>query len=191
MSRIYNFSAGPAVLPEPVLEEAHKALWDLNGTGIGMLEHSHRGKAFDRRAARDVDADCREARRASPTTTGCCSCKAGRRAVLHGADELARPRIDTADYLVTGAWAEKAVKEAKRYGSVHERLLQRRTSNFSTSRKTAKYSAAPRVRPLHVEQHDLRHAVPDGADAAGRRAADLRRQQRHLQPADRRRRSTP
>src|SRR5690606_34281531 len=44
--RIYNFSAGPAVLPESVLREAQEALWSLGNTGIGILEHSHRGKAF-------------------------------------------------------------------------------------------------------------------------------------------------
>ena len=46
MTRKYNFSSGPAALPEPVLRRAQAALWDLDGTGIGVLEHSHRGKAF-------------------------------------------------------------------------------------------------------------------------------------------------
>ena len=48
MARILNFSSGPAVLPEAVLRRAQDALWDLDGTGIGILEHSHRGKAFGR-----------------------------------------------------------------------------------------------------------------------------------------------
>ena len=45
-ARIHNFSAGPAVLPEAVLEQAQKDLWSLAGSGIGVMEHSHRGKEF-------------------------------------------------------------------------------------------------------------------------------------------------
>jgi phosphoserine aminotransferase len=56
--RILNFSAGPAVLPEEVLEEAREAIWNLNGTGIGILEHSHRGKAFGA-VLEDAVARCR------------------------------------------------------------------------------------------------------------------------------------
>ncbi len=89
--RIYNFSAGPAVLPEPVLRKAQEAIWNVAGSGIGIMEHSHRGKVFDRildeaeagvpRAGRDP----RQLPRAVPP---------GRRLapVLDGADEpAARP----------------------------------------------------------------------------------------------------
>ena len=46
--RIHNFGAGPAVLPEPVLQQAQKDIWNIAGSGIGIMEHSHRGKVFDR-----------------------------------------------------------------------------------------------------------------------------------------------
>ena len=46
--RIHNFSAGPAVLPEPVLQQAQEDIWNIDGTGIGVLEHSHRGPTIDR-----------------------------------------------------------------------------------------------------------------------------------------------
>ena len=46
--RIDNFSAGPAVLPEPVLRKAEEAIWNVAGSGIGIMEHSHRGKVFDK-----------------------------------------------------------------------------------------------------------------------------------------------
>jgi len=46
--RIFNFSAGPAALPEPVLRKAQEAIWNVAGSGIGIMEHSHRGKAFRR-----------------------------------------------------------------------------------------------------------------------------------------------
>ena len=46
--RIHNFSAGPAVLPESVLRKSQEAIWNVAGSGIGIVEHSHRGKVFDR-----------------------------------------------------------------------------------------------------------------------------------------------
>ena len=58
-NRIFNFSAGPAVLPVEVLEEAKNSLLDFNGTGIGIMEHSHRGAAFSGVLAQTF-ADCRE-----------------------------------------------------------------------------------------------------------------------------------
>ena len=57
--RILNFSAGPATLPEPVLMKAREAIWNIDDSGIGICEHSHRGKVFDRVITEAV-ADCRE-----------------------------------------------------------------------------------------------------------------------------------
>ncbi|MHC4100052.1 MAG: aminotransferase class V-fold PLP-dependent enzyme, partial [Planctomycetota bacterium] len=56
--RIYNFSAGPAVLPEAVLLQARQDIWNIDGSGIGILEHSHRGKLFTR-VIEQAEADCR------------------------------------------------------------------------------------------------------------------------------------
>ena len=57
--RIFNFSAGPAVLPEPVLRKAQEAIWNVAGSGIGIMEHSHRGKVFDK-ILEEAEANCRE-----------------------------------------------------------------------------------------------------------------------------------
>jgi phosphoserine aminotransferase len=57
--RIFNFSAGPAVLPEPVLKQAQAAVWNAAGSGIGIMEHSHRGKVFDR-VRDEAEQHCRE-----------------------------------------------------------------------------------------------------------------------------------
>ncbi|MEM7622766.1 MAG: 3-phosphoserine/phosphohydroxythreonine transaminase, partial [Planctomycetota bacterium] len=57
-NRIFNFSAGPGVLPEPVLRKAQQDIWDIDGSGIGILEHSHRGKVFDK-VTHETEADCR------------------------------------------------------------------------------------------------------------------------------------
>ena len=56
--RIYNFSAGPAALPEPVLRKSQEAIWNVAGSGIGIMEHSHRGKVFERIIA-EAEQACR------------------------------------------------------------------------------------------------------------------------------------
>src|SRR5690242_21296910 len=60
--RIHNFSAGPAVLPEPVLRKAQEAIWNVAGSGIGIMEHSHRGKVFDRIIKEAEQADRKSTR---------------------------------------------------------------------------------------------------------------------------------
>lgn len=116
-TRAYNFSSGPAALPEEVLRNAQKAIWDLDGTGIGILEHSHRGKAFDRVLER-TEAAIREVGGIGDefavlfVTAG---------ATHHFAmvPENFLGRDDTADYCDSGVWSSKAIKEARRFGSVH------------------------------------------------------------------------
>jgi phosphoserine aminotransferase len=141
MSRIYNFSAGPAVLPEPVLKEAQAALWDLNGTGIGVAEHSHRGKAFDA-VLQETIADCRKLANI-PSNYHVLFLQGGASLQFSMVPMNLLAKDQTADYLVTGAWSEKAVKDAKRYGSVHE-ACSSADKNFTYIPKTAKYSASPR-----------------------------------------------
>jgi phosphoserine aminotransferase len=118
MSRIFNFSAGPAVLPEEVLREAQAALWDFDGTGIGILEHSHRGGPFER-VVRQTEADCRGLARI-PDDYAVLFLTGGASTQFFMLPANLLPEAATADYLVTGAWSEKAVAEAKRYGRVHE-----------------------------------------------------------------------
>jgi phosphoserine aminotransferase len=115
--RIHNFSAGPAVLPESVLRKAQDAIWNVAGSGIGIMEHSHRGKVFDRIIA-EAEQACRELA-GIPDNYRVLFLQGG--ASLQFAmvpmNFLAPDR--TADYLVTGVWSQKAVKEAKPVGKVH------------------------------------------------------------------------
>lgn len=116
--RIFNFSAGPAVLPEPVLEAARRDVWNVRDSGIGIMEHSHRGKVFDAVIA-EAEAACRSLAGIGDDY---------RVLFLQGGASLQFAMIPmnllpsgaTADYLVTGVWSEKAVKEAERLGRVHE-----------------------------------------------------------------------
>jgi phosphoserine aminotransferase len=140
MPRIYNFSAGPAVLPEPVLREAQEALWDLNGTGIGVCEHSHRGKAFDA-VLQETIADCRKLA-GIPDHYHVLFLQGGASLQFSMVPMNLLSRDRTADYLITGSWAEKAAQEAKRYGGMHE-ACSSADQNFCYIPRTASYSAAP------------------------------------------------
>jgi phosphoserine aminotransferase len=74
MTRVFNFSAGPAALPEPVLRQAAAEMLDWHGSGMSVMEMSHRGKEFIGIAA-EAEALLRELL-AVPATTRCCSCRA-------------------------------------------------------------------------------------------------------------------
>jgi phosphoserine aminotransferase len=140
--RIYNFSAGPAVLPEPVLKQAQKDLWNLAGSGIGVLEHSHRGKVFEK-VLDQAERDCRDLAMI-PDGYKVLFLQGGASQQFAVIPMNLLPKDRTADYLVTGVWSEKAVKEAKVYGTVHE-AASGKSCNFTRIPTAAeiKYSANP------------------------------------------------
>jgi phosphoserine aminotransferase len=115
--RIWNFSAGPAVLPESVLEEARDNLLSLGNTGIGILEHSHRGKAF-LAVYEETVALCREIG-GIPDNYRILFLQGGASSQFFMIPMNWLTPDRTADYLVTGAWSEKAAEEAARFGGVH------------------------------------------------------------------------
>jgi len=141
MTRKLNFSSGPAVLPESVLRRAQEAIWDLDGSGIGILEHSHRGKEFGRVLDR-TEAAVRQVGGISDdfavlfVTAG---------ATQHFAlvPENFLSRDATADYCHTGIWSGKAIDEARRYGNVHV-ACSAEAENFSVVPTAITWSAAPR-----------------------------------------------
>jgi phosphoserine aminotransferase len=110
MSKVVNFSAGPAVLPVEVLEQARDELLDWGGSGMSVMEVSHRGKAFIK-AAEQAEADLRELMQV-PADYSVLFLQGG--ATTHFAllpMNLAGPDQGV-DYLVSGAWSKKAAKEA-------------------------------------------------------------------------------
>jgi len=117
VQRIFNFSAGPAVLPIPVLEEAQRDLMSLPGVGMSVLEISHRSKPFDEIIAA-AEADVRELG-AVPDDYHVLFLQGGASLQFSMAPMNLLPEGGTADYIVTGVWSQKAVKEAKRHGTVH------------------------------------------------------------------------
>lgn len=113
MSRIYNFSAGPAVLPEEVLREAAEEMMDYKGSGMSVMEMSHRSKVYDT-IIKEAEADLRELMNIPDNY---------RVLFLQGGASQQFAMIPMnlmknkkAAYIVTGQWAKKAWKEAQIYG---------------------------------------------------------------------------
>src|SRR5438477_5760965 len=137
-NRIYNFSAGPAMLPVPVLEEIQRDLVALPGVGMSILEISHRSKAFESILAR-AEADIRTLADIPPNYTVL---------FLQGGASLQFSMVPmnlltpgaTADYIDSGSWAEKAVKEAKKVGTV----------NVAATTKNENYARIPRQDELKL-----------------------------------------
>lgn len=115
-SRILNFSAGPAVLPLEVLEEAQRNLVELPGVGMSILEVSHRSKTFDD-IIQGCEADMRTLARI-PSNYRILFLQGGASLQFSMVPMNLLPAGGSADYIVTGVWGQKAVKEAKKVGSV-------------------------------------------------------------------------
>jgi phosphoserine aminotransferase len=115
--RIYNFSAGPAVLPLPVLEEAQRDLVTLPGVGMSVLEISHRSKPFDA-IIQGAEADFRALARI-PEGYHVLFLQGGASTQFSMVPMNLLAAGATADYIVTGSWSKKAVKEAKKVGAVN------------------------------------------------------------------------
>jgi phosphoserine aminotransferase len=115
-TRIFNFSAGPAVLPMEVLEQAQRDLLSLPGVGMSILEISHRSKPFDE-IIEGCEADIR-ALAGIPDGYHVLFLQGGASLQFSQVPMNVLPAGGSADYIVTGAWSQKAVKEAKRVGGV-------------------------------------------------------------------------
>jgi phosphoserine aminotransferase len=115
--RIYNFSAGPAVLPLSVLEEAQRELVSLPGVGMSVMEISHRSKAFDE-IINSAERGLRELL-GLPENYHVLFLQGGASLQFSMIPMNFLPKEKSADYIITGSWGKKALKEAKREGSVN------------------------------------------------------------------------
>ena len=116
MSRVYNFSAGPAVLPEEVLKEAAEEMLDYNGTGMSVMEMSHRSQSFQE-IIDTAEADLRELM-GIPDNYKVLFLQGGE-SQQFAMVPMNLMKNKVADYIVTGQWSEKAAAEAKKYGKVN------------------------------------------------------------------------
>src|SRR5205085_10047685 len=115
--RIYNFSAGPAVLPVPVLEVAQRNLLSLPGVGMSVMEISHRSKTFDELIG-SAERGLRELL-GLPENYHVLFLQGGASLQFSMIPMNLLPEGGSADYIVTGSWGKKAVKEARREGAVN------------------------------------------------------------------------
>jgi phosphoserine aminotransferase len=139
--RIYNFSAGPAVLPEPVLLEAQRDMFSYKGTGMSVMEMSHRSRAFDEIHASAISG--LKELLAIPDNYHVLFLQGGASLQFSMVPINLLSQGASADYIVTGSWGKKAVKEAGRCGSV----------NIAATTADAGFSYAPAQDELKLDAH--------------------------------------
>jgi len=155
MSRVWNFSAGPAALPEEVLRQAQEELLDWHGAGCSVMEMSHRGKEFTS-IIEQAEADLRELM----------GIPAGYKVLfLQGGATQQFAQIPmnllagrSADYIVTGSWSKKALQEAQRVGNVRCAATTE-SSSFSHLPTAEEIKLDPFAAYLHVCTNETIHGV--------------------------------
>ena len=138
--RRYNFSSGPSTLPEPVLRSTQAAIWNLAGSGIGILEHSHRGREFAEVLAR-AESRARQLANISDDYAVIFLASSAT-AQFYMAPMNFLPAGSTADYVHTGVWSGKAMEDARRVGNVHI-AGSGEAGNFAAIPSSLTWSSAP------------------------------------------------
>jgi phosphoserine aminotransferase len=177
--RIYNFSAGPAVLPEPVLRKAQEAIWNIAGSGIGIMEHSHRGKVFDR-IINEAEATCRSLA-GIPDDYHVLFLQGGASLQFSMVPMNLLPADRTADFLLTGVWAKKAVKEAKVLGRTVHLAASSEATNFDRIPQPDEISYSSNPAYVHLTTNNTIYgtqwktepAVPAGAPLVADTSSDM------------------
>ena len=149
--RVFNFSAGPAVLPLPVLQEAQRDLVSFPGVGMSVLEVSHRSKAFEGILAK-AEADVRAIGHV-PANYKVLFLQGGASLQFSMVPMNLLTPGTTADYIVTGGWAQKAVKEAQRVGAVHIAASTER-ENFSRLPTQDELTLTPNAAYVHMTSNN-------------------------------------
>ncbi|MDN3652703.1 3-phosphoserine/phosphohydroxythreonine transaminase [Thalassotalea ponticola] len=117
MTDVFNFCAGPAMLPKPVMERAQAEFLNWQGTGCSVMELSHRGSEFMALAAK-AERDLRELM-AIPDNYKVLFCHGGGRGQFSAVPLNLLPKGKSADYIVSGSWSRAAVEEAKKFGQIN------------------------------------------------------------------------
>ena len=152
LERVFNFSPGPATLPPSVIERVRESLLDFGGTGIGVMECSHRSKPFDD-ALNEAKALLLELLGAPEGYDviflgGGASMQFAMTPMnLLGPDK-------SADYVVTGTWSKKAVKEAKRFGNVNVAATTEVDGGFRSVPKVAELALDPKAAYVHMTSNN-------------------------------------
>ena len=149
--RIHNFSSGPAVLPLPVLEEAQRDLISLPGVGMSVMEISHRSKTFEDILGRALD-DVR-ALADIPASYRILMLQGGASTQFSMVPMNLLGAGTTADYVDTGSWAEKAIKEARKVGQVNVAATTK-AENYSRIPAQSELSLTPGAAYVHMTSNN-------------------------------------
>eukprot|EP00051_Salpingoeca_urceolata_P018068 m.251703 g.251703 ORF g.251703 m.251703 type:complete len:364 (+) comp19112_c0_seq9:2410-3501(+) len=164
--RVINFSAGPAVLPDQVLETAQKEMFDWHGAGMGVMEMSHRGKEFG--AIINHARDQLRSLLSVPDNYKILFLQGGGTAQFASVPlNLMKGENATADYIVTGGWSQKAAKEAAKYGSV--RVVNEEVDSFTGIPSPSTWKLNPEASYVYYCANETVHGVefsfvPDTGD---------------------------
>ncbi|MBS1788856.1 MAG: 3-phosphoserine/phosphohydroxythreonine transaminase [Acidobacteria bacterium] len=149
--RIFNFSAGPAILPEPVLKQAQRDLFSLPGVGMSVLEISHRSATFEQIIA-EAEADLRKLL-SIPDTYKVLFLQGGASLQFTMIPMNLLPKGASADYILTGSWGQGAIKEAKKLGTVREAATTADT-NFNRLPKSEEIKFDPNAAYVHFTSNE-------------------------------------
>jgi phosphoserine aminotransferase len=166
MARVFNFSAGPAVLPEPVLQQAAAEMLDWHGSGMSVMEMSHRGKEFIAIHAQ-AEADLRELM-GIPKNYKVLFLQGGASAQFAVVPMNLLRGKGGADYVNTGQWSKKAISDAKKYCKVNV-AASSEAENFTRAPKQSEWKLDPDAAYVHITTNETIggvefHWVPDTGD---------------------------
>lgn len=149
--RVFNFAAGPATLPLPVLEQAQRELTDWRGGGMSVMEISHRSKAFVALAA-EAEQDLRDLL-AVPANYKVLFLQGGASGMFSAIPQNLTAEGDTVDYVNTGAWSKKGISEAKKYCKVNV-VADGKDSNYFAIPPEATWAATAGAKYLHYTPNE-------------------------------------
>jgi len=149
--RVFNFSAGPAVLPLEVLEQARAEMTDWNGSGMSVMEVSHRSKAFVA-VAQTAEADLRELLKIPPNYK-VLFVQGGATGQFSAVPMNLSAAGSTVDYVNTGQWSKKAIGEAKRYAKVNV-VVDAVDGNYTTVPAESTWKRSPGAAYLHYTPNE-------------------------------------
>ena len=154
--RPYNFSAGPAAIPEEVLQQAAAEMLDWHGSGMGVMEMSHRGKEFIS-IYTQAEADLRELLAVPPQFR--ILFMQGGGLAENAIVPLNLSRAGTVDFVVTGSWSQKSYKEARKYASEVNLAASGEDSQFTTLPAPTSWQLSTGASYLHLCSNETIHGV--------------------------------
>ena len=154
--RPYNFSAGPAAIPEEVLQQAAAEMLDWHGSGMGVMEMSHRGKEFIS-IYTQAEADLRELLAVPPQFR--ILFMQGGGLAENAIVPLNLSRAGTVDFVVTGSWSQKSYKEARKYASEVSLAASGEDSQFTTLPSPSSWKLSTGASYLHLCSNETIHGV--------------------------------